>query len=129
MNTMNISVELERPGEIARQLQQRADQLTKVFALRAGPEAPIRATIRDLRTLADAIAGADPGPKTLQPGDTVTVWPTCSRGTGESYDTEPGLQPWKATYLGTTVEGKLLVQDGDYPPTEVGPENLKPNYR
>jgi hypothetical protein len=64
----------------------------------------------------------------LTPGDTVTVWPALNRRHGESYDTEPGAQPWKATYLGTTKDGKLLVQEGSYEPREINAANLGPNY-
>lgn len=71
-------------------------------------------------------------PKILTPGDEVTIWPSVSRACGESYDTEPGAQPWKAKYLGTTHSGKLLIQDlsDKYPPREVDPVSITgPNYR
>lgn len=60
----------------------------------------------------------------LAVGDEITVWPLISRG--ESRDTEAGAQPWKATYLGTTKDGHILVQDlaKKYGPRVINPRSL-----
>lgn len=42
-------------------------------------------------------------------GQPVTVWPHVSRGTGESRDTEPGLQPWTAEFAGFDDDGNPQV--------------------
>lgn len=39
-------------------------------------------------------------------GKEITIWPLVGRG--ESRDTEPGLQPWKATLVGVTQIDGLL---------------------
>jgi hypothetical protein len=66
-------------------------------------------------------------PKILAIGDEITIWPKLA--SYESRDTEPGAQPWKAKYLGTTARGKLLVQDaaGKYPAREIDTDGLKPS--
>lgn len=45
----------------------------------------------------------------LAAGDTVTIWPPLS--VGMSRDTEPGAQPWKATFVGVTPTGKIRILD------------------
>jgi hypothetical protein len=44
----------------------------------------------------------------LTVGQTVTVWPRITPANGESRDTEPGAQPWKATVVGWT-DTKVIV--------------------
>jgi len=56
--------------------------------------------------------------------DTVTITPIA--GKGESVDTEPGLQPWTAIFMGTTTDGKaIVIQDPLQPDTlRVIPMNI-----
>jgi hypothetical protein len=46
----------------------------------------------------------------LTVGQTITIWPLLSRG--ESRDSEPGAQPWKAVCVGWTDE-HVLIEEGD----------------
>jgi hypothetical protein len=43
------------------------------------------------------------------PGDTVTIYPKV--GKGESVDTAPGLQPWKAKFV-AFYSGKVVIDTG-----------------
>lgn len=47
-------------------------------------------------------------------GQPVTVIPR--RGPGESRDTEAGLQPWEAEFVGFDDEGHPMVKQGDHEP-------------
>lgn len=61
----------------------------------------------------------------LKTGDEVTIWPL--RGRGESYDTEPGLQPWKAEFLGWTTDGRLIISTEKGNTRFISAERLSPS--
>jgi hypothetical protein len=60
----------------------------------------------------------------LNPGDIVTIWPRVRPG--ESRDTEGGLQPWKATFLGATPDGRIVVRTDRGTEQTVHAECLRP---
>lgn len=60
-------------------------------------------------------------------GDPVLVIPRVNRDTGESRDTEPGLQPWNATFMAISPKGTIIVQQDQYEPHAVNPGPLSIN--
>jgi hypothetical protein len=49
---------------------------------------------------------------THQTGDEVTIWPRVYAG--ESRDTEAGAQPWKATFIGATTDGRYIIEEAGH---------------
>lgn len=47
---------------------------------------------------------------TIQTGDEVTIYPRHFPG---DLDTEAGAQPWTATFLGLTTDGRIIIQTGE----------------
>jgi len=53
-------------------------------------------------------------------GETVTVIPAVTFSADR--DTEPGAQPWKATLVGVTLDGKAIIQQEGYDPRPMNGE-------